>query len=77
MLQAERSVEMWIQSIRQGRPKSLLYTGKVMRFAVRPGDDRKFIVKKIYWDLRSVEIEDPDTGRCRVVGWDSVEFRDK
>ena len=68
---------MWIQSIREGRPTSLLYTGNAMRFAVRPGDDRKFIVKKIYWDIRGVEIEDPVTGSRRVVGWDSVEFRDQ
>ena len=68
---------MWIQSIREGKPTALLYTGNALRFAVRAGDDKKFIVKKIYWDLRSVEIEAPDTGRCRVVCWDSVEFRDQ
>ena len=56
---------------------TLLYTGNAMRFAVHSGDDRKFIVKKIYWDIRGVEIEDPDTGSRRVVGWDSVEFRDQ
>lgn len=68
---------MWIQSIREGHRTSLLYTGNALRFAVRSGDDRKFIVRKIYWDIRCVEIEDPNTGRCRVVCWDSVEFRDQ